>query len=68
MPTWGKKCEKKNVFGLRPSVSFCSASALAKNFHFSASLRSTEIKVYSLGINTYSSNQIVAVASISSLQ
>ncbi len=53
---------------LRPSVSFCSASALAKNFHFNAFLRSTEIKVYSLGINTYSSDQIVAVASISSLQ
>ncbi len=37
-PTWGeKKCEKPcSVFGLRPSVSFCSASA--KNFHFGASL------------------------------
>ncbi len=37
-PTWGgKKCEKPcSVFGLRPSVSFCSASA--NNFHFGASL------------------------------
>ncbi len=33
----GKKCEKPcSVFGLWPSVSFCSASA--KNFHFGASL------------------------------
>ncbi len=37
----------------RPSVSFCSASA--KNFHFGASQKMTGIKVYSLGINTYSS-------------
>ncbi len=37
-PTWGRKeCKKTfSVFGLRPSVSFCSASA--KNFHFGASL------------------------------
>ncbi len=33
----GKKCDKPcSVFGLRPSVSFCSASA--KNFHFGESL------------------------------
>ncbi len=46
----------------------CSASASANHFYFGASLRSTEIKGYSLGINTYSSDQIVAVASISTLQ
>ncbi len=28
-------------------------SASAKNFNFGASLRSTGIKVYSLGVNTY---------------
>ncbi len=28
-------------------------SASAKNFYFGASLRSTGIKVYSLGVNTY---------------
>ncbi len=55
-----------SVFGLRPSVSFCSVSASANNFHFGASLSSTGIKVYSLPINTYSSDQIVA--SISTLQ
>ncbi len=38
----GEKCEKPcSVFGLRPSVSFCSASASAKNFHFGASLLKT---------------------------
>ncbi len=38
-PSWGKKCEKPcSVFGLQPSVSFCSASSSAKNFHFGASL------------------------------
>ncbi len=37
---------------VRPSVSVCSASVSAKNIHFGASLRSTGIKVYSLGINT----------------
>ncbi len=42
-PTWGKM---KNL-----------ASASAKIFHLGASLRSTGIKVYSLGINTYSSDQ-----------
>ncbi len=47
------------------NVSFCSASASAKNFHFGASLKSTGIKVYSLGINTRS---MVAVVSISTLQ
>ncbi len=31
----GEKC-KKNMFGIRPSVSFCSAST--KNFHVGASL------------------------------
>ncbi len=53
----GGKCEKP-----------CSATASANRFYFSASIRSTGIKVYSLGINTYSSDQIVAVASISTLQ
>ncbi len=39
----GKKCEKPcSVFGLRPSVSFCSASA--KNFHFGASLNVMQAK------------------------
>ncbi len=34
---YGEKCKKPcSVFGLRPSVSFCSAST--KNFHFGASL------------------------------
>ncbi len=66
-PTWEKKLGK-TVFGIRPSVSFCSASVLAKNFDFGASIRSNGIKVYSLGINTYSSDQIVAVASMSMLQ
>ncbi len=56
------------MFGIRPSVSFCSASVLDKNFDFGASLRSNGIKVYSLGIHTYSSDQIVAVASMSMLQ
>ncbi len=39
-PTWGgKECKKMcSVFGLRPSVSFCSASA--NHFHFGASLLS----------------------------
>ncbi len=37
-----KKCEKPcSVCGLRPSVSFCSASA--KNFHFGASLKNITI-------------------------
>ncbi len=36
----------------KPSVSFCSASASAKNVHFGASL-STGIKVYSLTMNYF---------------
>ncbi len=42
----------KNRVRPRLSVSFCSASVSAKNFHLGASLRSPGIKVYSLGINT----------------
>ncbi len=65
----GVKCEKLClVFSFRASVSFYSTSASAKNFNFGAFLRNTGIQVYSLGINTYSSDQIVAVASISTLQ
>ncbi len=39
---------RKTVFGLRPSVSFSSASA--KNFHFSASLVSGKVHKLGLGM------------------
>ncbi len=64
----GENAKNCLVFSFRASVSFYSTSASAKNFNFGASLRNTGIQVYSLGINTYSSDQIVAVASISTLQ
>ncbi len=58
-----KKQWRKTVFGLRPSVSFCSASA--KNFHFGASLLYIypTVKYCDVSIHFFDDSQILSEVS-----
>ncbi len=49
---------RKTMFGIWPSPLYLILFGFSQDFSFRCILKNTGIKVYSLGINTYNSNQI----------